>query len=199
MRLRRYLQVIAASTSGTPAAKPLIDAAGIDRSTANAYDSLLSAFSSQAGSRRGRLASRTGSFRRPERHLADPAFMQPLLGIDPRAVLHGGDLLGQILESFVVAQLRAECAVCDLSPRLFHLRDANGRDEAGLLIELADGRVIGIEVKAESAPGHDAARHLRWLQDRVGSQLLLGVVVHTGPRPYQLDDFLALPICALWG
>ena len=41
MRLRHYLQAVAASTAGTPALKTLIDAAGIERPTANAYDGLL--------------------------------------------------------------------------------------------------------------------------------------------------------------
>jgi hypothetical protein len=39
--LRHYLQAIAASTAGTPTLKTLIDAAGIERLTANAYDALL--------------------------------------------------------------------------------------------------------------------------------------------------------------
>jgi hypothetical protein len=68
------------------------------------------------------------------------------------------------------------------------------------LIEFEDGRVIAVEVKADSAPGPDAARHLRWLRDGVGSQFALGVVLHTGPRPFRLDEsIIALPICALWG
>jgi uncharacterized protein len=52
-----------------------------------------------------------------------------------------------------MAQLRAECTVSELSPHLFHVRDANGRHEVDILVELGDGRVIGIEIKADSAPG----------------------------------------------
>jgi uncharacterized protein len=100
----------------------------------------------------------------------------------------------------VVAQLRAECAVSELSPRLFHVRDANGRHEVDILIEFEDDRVMGIEVKADSAPGPDSARHPRWLRDGIGSQFVLGVVLHTGPRPFRLDESIAaLPVCALWG
>ena len=200
MRLRRYLQAIAANTAGTPTTKTLLDATGIDRSTANAYDALLErlliteqipAWSANQLHRLVRL---------PKRHLVDPAFVGPLLGVDARAALRNADLLGRILDSFVVAQLRAECVVSELSPRLFHARDANGRREVDVLIEFADGRVIGIEVKAESAPGPEAARHLRWLRAGVGSRFRLGIVLHTGPRPFRLDEsIIALPICALWG
>jgi uncharacterized protein len=200
MRLRHYLQAIAASTAGTPTLKTLIDAAGIDRTTANAYDALLERLfiterlPAWSSSRLNRL------IRLPKRYLVDTAVAGPLLGVDARAVLRDGDLLGRLLDCFVVAQLRAECAVSELSPRLFHLRDANGRREVDILIESGDGRVVGIEVKADSAPGPDAARHLRWLRDGVGSQFQAGLVLHTGPRSFRLDESItALPICALWG
>ncbi len=200
MRLRHYLQAIASSNAGTPTLKTLIDAAGIERTTANAYDALLERLliterlPAWSSNRLNRL------IRLPKRYLVDPAFVGPLLGVEARAVLRDGDLLGRLLDSFVMAQLRAECAVSELSPRLFHVRDANGRHEVDILIEFRDGRVMGIEVKADSAPGPDAARHLRWLRDGVGSQFVLGVVFHTGPRPFRLDESIAaLPICTLWG
>ena len=54
--------------------------------------------------------------------------------------------------------------------------------------------------KADSAPGPDAARHLRWLRDAIGNRFALGLVLHTGPRSFRLDESIAaLPICALWG
>ncbi len=200
MRLRRYLQAVAASNAGTPTLKTLIDAAGIERATANAYDALLERLlitervPAWSSNRLNRL------IRLPKRYLVDPAFVGPLLGVDARAVFRDADLLGRLLDSFVMAQLRIECAVSEHSPRLFHVRDANGRHEVDILIEFEDGRVIAVEVKADSAPGQDAARHLRWLRDGVGSQFALGVVLHTGPRPFRLDEsIIALPICALWG
>jgi uncharacterized protein len=200
VRLRRYLQALAASTAGTPTVNTLTDAVGIDRSTAMAYDSMLEslfitdrlpAWSANQLSRLVRL---------PKRHIVDPAFLGPLLGVDLRGVMRDGDLLGRILDSFVLAQLRADAEVSELAPRLFHLRDANGRHEVDIVAELPDGRVIGIEVKADAAPGPADARHLRWLRDSIGSRFAAGIVLHTGPRPFGLDDAIcALPICAFWG
>lgn len=200
VRLRRYLQALAASTAGTPTMNTLADAVGINRSTAMAYDSMLEslfiterlpAWSANQLSRLVRL---------PKRHIVDPAFLGPLLGVDHRGVMRDGDLLGRILDSFVVAQLRADGEVSELTPRLFHLRDANGRHEVDIVAEFPDGRVIGIEVKADAAPGPPDARHLRWLRDSIGSRFAAGIVLHTGPRPFSLYDTIwALPICALWG
>ncbi len=200
MHLRRYLQALAASTGGIPTLKTLIDAVGIDRSTAKAYDAMLEtlflteqlpAWSTNRLSRLVRLS---------KRYLIDPAFVGPLLGVDVRAAMRDGDLLGRVLDSFVVAQLRADCTVSALAPRLFHVRDANGRHEIDVLAEFANGRVVAFEVKADAAPGPHAARHLRWLKDALGDRFAAGVVLHTGPRPFRLEEAIfALPICALWG
>jgi uncharacterized protein len=199
IRLRRYLQAIAASTGGAPTLKTLLDATGIDRATATSYDTMLeSLFLTEqlpawSANRLNRL------IRLPKRHLVDPAFVGPLLGVDLRAVMRDGDLLGRVLDSFVVAQLRADCVVSKLSPRLYHVRDANGRHEVDVLAELANGRVVGFEVKADAAPGPNAARHLRWLKDALSDRFAAGVVLHTGPRAFRLEeDILALPVCVLW-
>lgn len=199
VRLRRYLRAVAACAGGTPSLKTLIDTAGVDRRTATAYDGLLEhlfmteQLPAWAANRRNRLV------RLPKRYLIDPAFLGPLLGVDARAVLRDSDLLGRLLDNFVVCQLRADCVVSDLSPRLYHIRDANGRREVDILIELADGRVIGIEVKATAAPVPEDARHLRWLQGVTGTKFAAGVVMHTGPRRFRLGERLyALPICTFW-
>jgi uncharacterized protein len=199
LRLRRYLRVLAASAGGIPTTATLIDAAGIDRRTVTAYDTLLQhlfiteQLPAWSASRLSRLVHL------PKRYLADPAFLGPLLGVDVRSVLRDNDLLGRVLDNFVVSQLRDDCLVSDLSPQLFHLRDANGRREVDILVELADGRVIGIEIKATAAPVPEDARHLRWLQETLGDKFVAGVVMHTGPRRFRLGEALyALPICAFW-
>ena len=199
VRLRRYLRVLATSTGGIPTTKTLVDATGIDRRTATAYDGLLEhlfiteQMPAWAANRLNRLVHLS------KRYLVDPAFLGPLLGVDARAVLRDNDLLGRILDNFVVSQLRADCVVSDLLPQLFHIRDTNGRREVDILVELADGRVIGIEVKATAAPVPEDARHLRWLQDVMGKKFVAGVVMHTGPRRFRLGEALyALPICTFW-
>jgi uncharacterized protein len=104
-----------------------------------------------------------------------------------------------VSKSGVAAQIRAELPVCASRLRLYHLREEHGRHEVDLLAEFGAGRVVAFEVKAGAADLH-AARHLAWLRDRLGERFVRGVVFHTGPRPFELDDrILALPVCALWG
>lgn len=199
MLLRRYLQALARNTAGTPALRTILDAVKLGRGTANAYDALLERLliSEQVPAWSSNHLNRL--VRMPKRYLVDPGLVGPLLGVDAHAVLRNADLLGRIIDTFVVSQLRAECAVSEYSPRLFHLRDANGRHEVDVIIECADGRVMAIEIKADAAPGPDAAAHLRWLRDSIGDRFSLGIVMHTGPRPFRMDEsILALPICSLW-
>lgn len=198
-RLHQYLQAWAISTAGVVDQTKLYEAAGISRSTALAYDRLLGnllvteTVPAWASSRVKRLT------RMPKRFVADPGLACAVLGVDAEGVLADGDLLGRIIETFVVAQLRAELPLSDLSPRFHHIRTEKGRQEVDLAIEYGAGRLVGIEVKAKSAPTAHDARHLQWLRDEIGDKFVHGVVFHTGPALYPLaDQVTAVPICSLW-
>jgi len=199
-RLRRYFEAFALSTAGTAADTTLLEASGVNRKTAVAYERLLTnlfvveAIPAWTSNRLKRLALR------PKRYLVDPALAVAALRLDQSAVLRDGDVLGRLLDTFVMAQLRSELAVCETRPRLFHLRDEHGRHEIDIVAELGGGDLLAFEVKADAAPGRNSARHLAWLRERIGERLLRGVVFHTGPGLYELDDrIIAVPICALWG
>jgi len=198
-RLRRYFQALASSTAGVVEDKKLYDAAGINAKTAAAYDRLLTnlliveAVPAWTTNRLKRLA------RSPKRYVTDPGLVGAALRVDVDGVMRDGDLLGRVLDSFVMAQIRAEIAVGAARLRSYHLRQQQGRHEVDIILEAGNGRVIAIEVKAEAAPTRISARHLRWLRDELGDRFIAGLVLHTGPRPFALDDrLLALPICALW-
>lgn len=199
-RLRRYLEAYVSRTAGIVEDTTLLEAAGLDRRTGLAYERLLTnlfvveSVPAWTSNRLKRLA------RRPKRYLVEPALLAAVLQLDARAVFRDGDLLGRLLDTFVAAQLRAELASSSRRPRLYHLREEHGRQEIDLLAELGGERMIAIEVKADAAPDRQAARHLRWLRDRLGDRFVAGVVFHTGPVVFPLDErILAVPICALWG
>jgi predicted AAA+ superfamily ATPase len=135
----------------------------------------------------------------PKRYLVDPALMATALRLDAPAILRDGDLLGRLLDTFVMAQLRPEAEVSALRPRLYHLREKEGRHEIDIVGEVGTG-VVAVEVKATAAPTAADASHLVFLRDRLGDRFLGGAVLHTGPRAFVLSDrVFALPICALWG
>ena len=198
-KLRRYLSTVALNTAGTIADAKLLDAARITKQTARAYNRLLQNLlivDNLPAWTSNRLKRSTLA---PKRHLVDPALMVGILGIAATDVMRDGDLLGRILESFVVAQLRAECALMSLPPRLHHLRTAQGRQEIDIVIEVGARRLLAIEVKASSAPTEHDARHLRWLHNELGPEVVTAVVLHTGPHTFKLDEhIIAAPISTLW-
>jgi predicted AAA+ superfamily ATPase len=198
-RLRRYFEAYALNTGGIVSDATLLRAAGIDRRTAVAYEQLLAnlfvveAMPAWTSNRLRRLS--LGS----KRYFVDPAIPAAALRLNADAVLRDGDLLGRLLDTFVAAQLRAECAGSDTRPRLYHLREEHGRREVDVLAEIGGRDLLAFEVKADAAPGRDAARHLVWLRDRLGERFVGGIVFHSGPRAFKLDEKVtAAPICALW-
>jgi predicted AAA+ superfamily ATPase len=197
--LRRYLSVLAVNTAGLPAESTLCSAAGINAKTAQAYQGLfqrmfvLDLVPAWFSNRIKRL------IKAPKRYLVDPALVAAVLGLGRDAILYGPDMLGRLLDTFVAAQLRAELAASSYNPRLYHLREEQGRREVDLLIETAAGQLIGIEVKAATTVTASDARHLAWLRDETGDAFSAGIIFHTGPHVFAVSDrIIAAPVSALW-
>lgn len=198
-RLRLYFEALALNTAGLAQSKTLYDAAGIDHKTASAYERLftnllvLDILPVWSTNRLSRM-TRTG-----KRYLVDPSLVAAALDLDERAVLRDGDLLGRMIDTFVLAQIRPEVALTSSRSRLYHLRSRDARHEIDLIAERAGGDVVAIEIKSSAAPTRNDARHLEWLREQLGERFLAGAVLHTGPRPFQLAErIFALPICTLW-
>jgi uncharacterized protein len=199
-RMRRYLGVLASSTAGTPSMNTLLEAASLNRETALRYDMLLERLfvteqiPAWSNNRLTRLSAHS------KRYFCDPGLVATLLGTDRRTLLRDADLLGRIMDTFVVAQLRPELALGTHPVQMFHLRQ-DGRREVDLVLERSDGAVLAIEVKAASSVTKRDARHLVWLRDSLMPKTFrAGIVFYTGPLITQLEERIwAVPICALWG
>ncbi|MDE3077247.1 MAG: DUF4143 domain-containing protein, partial [Chloroflexota bacterium] len=187
------------NTAGVVSDQALLEAGGVNHATAAAYERLLTdlfvvdALPAWFNNRLSRL------IRLPKRFIVDAGLWAALINADGGAVLADATLLGRCLETFVLSQLRAELEVCRSRPRLYHLRDRDGRHEVDLLVEYGANRVAGIEIKAAAAVSTDDAKHLRWCRSALGDRFIGGVVLHTGSRLFQLEEgIVAAPIAALW-
>lgn len=199
IRLRRYLEAIALNTAGVVDDTTLYEAARINKDTARAYHRLLQqlmVLEELPAWTSNRLKRLTLA---PKRHLVDPALLVGILGVTATDVLHDGTLLGQVVDSFATAQIRAELALMAPAPRLHHLRTAQGRQEIDLIIEVGHRRLVAIEIKATAAPAPDDSKHLRWIRRELGDQVIAAVLFHSGPMTFSLDEgVIAAPIAALW-
>ena len=198
-RLYRYLEAYALNSAGTPHDKTLYDAAGVSRKTAMAYEqrlrdlAVVDSLPAWSTNRLKRL-SRTG-----KRFVVDPGLLTGILRVGIDDVLADGALLGRMIETFVVAQLRAEALASRSRYRLAHLREQNGRREVDVIAELGGGRIIGVEIKASGKVGRSDARHLVWLSKAMEDRFAAGAVLHTGHDTFELADrIVAAPISTLW-
>ncbi len=197
--LRRYFEALALNTAGIAADKTIYDAAKANRMTAAAYERLLTnmfvldTLPAWSANRLSRL-TKAG-----KRYLTDTSLFAAALHLDELAVMRDGNLLGRLIETFVLAQIRPELELRGFKPRTYHLREKNGRHEIDLVVELSAGRVLAIEIKSSAAPTRGDARHLEWLREQLGERFVAGAVLHTGPRPFRLSErIFALPIATLW-
>lgn len=136
--------------------------------------------------------------RTPKRYLLDSGIVAAQLRLDVAGVRRDGDLLGSVLDTFVMAQLRVEAAMSETEPTLYHLRSEQGRHGVDIVVEYADCAVFGFEIKAGGGPSAEDAKHLSWLRDELGDRFIGGAVLHSGPRRYPLAErIVAIPICTL--
>ena len=134
----------------------------------------------------------------PKLHLVDTGLACHLIGTDARRLSEDRPLLGRLLESFVVGELRKQVSWNDPRTSLYHFRTATG-SEADVVLEKADGSVAAIEVKASATVAASDFAALKALRDQLGKQFRVGVVLYLGDQIVPFGDKLWLvPVPALW-
>ena len=146
------------------------------------------------------LSSRSGAT--PKMHVVDSGVAARLLRATPekRASLDATALteFGNLLETFVVGELRKQVSWLQASAMVGHWRTHDG-DEVDYVIEFDDGRVLGFEVKAKERVASSDLKGLRKLRDLLGDRFIAGVALSTGPRSYNFEDrLLVMPVDRLW-
>jgi len=214
--LRRWLTAYAAATATTASYNSIMDAATAGQSDKPAKTTtigyrdtlerlwLLDEVPAWTGTRSA-IASLGQA---PKHHLADPALAARLLGVNAAALVSSpspdgpliprdGTLLGALFEGLVTLSVQVYAAV--VGARVSHLRTKGGDHEVDLVVTRDDGRLVALEVKLAPVPTDEDVRHLRWLKERVGDDLLDAAVITTGPAAYRRPDGIAVIPAALLG
>ena len=134
----------------------------------------------------------------PKVHLADSGFATWLCGINSAAELVKDTMWGHLLETFVVNELRSMATWAKNPAEPYHFRMDTGK-EVDLVLEDAQGRITGIEVKAGASIGHRDLDGLVELRKAAGPKWVRGIVLHAGPgvTPFS-KDLHAVPMSAIW-
>ena len=137
--------------------------------------------------------------RRAKVFITDPGLAAWLLGRTAEALAEPTDpATGQLVETFVHAELRRQLSWATAEVSMFHWQDRAGA-ELDLVLEAADGRVVGIEIKSGQTAKPEWFRWLTRMRDDLGPQFVAGIALYTGREVLPFGDrLLAVPIPALW-
>ncbi len=134
----------------------------------------------------------------PKLHLCDTGLAAALLRVDAAALWRDRALLGQLLETFVLQELRRIGSWQEEPVTFHHFRDKDGV-EVDLVLERGAHEVAGVEVKAAASVTENDFRGLRKLQSAAGTGFRCGVVLYDGEHALPFGPGLyAVPIRALW-
>ena len=134
----------------------------------------------------------------PKLHFGDTGLACALLGIDAAVLMADRPLLGQLLETFVLQELRRQTSEYDEALTFFHYRDKDGA-EVDIVIERGARVLAGVEVKASATVTASDFRGLRRLREVAGKRFAGGVVLYDGETSASFGDGLhAVPLRALW-
>ena len=131
--------------------------------------------------------------KRPKLHLGDTGIAAALLGLDGPALAYDRTLFGQLLETFVLQELRRQAGRHN-ARSFHHFRDKDGV-EVDIVVERGVASVSGIEVKASGTVRTRDFRGLRKLRGALGRRFASGVVLYDGEATAPFGDRLhAVPV-----
>jgi predicted AAA+ superfamily ATPase len=196
--LPRLLTLLAARSSSLLNVAELSRSLGLPHTTLTRYLALLehtflvrrtSAWSGGRG-RRVMRASRVW--------MCDTGLLADLCGLGMSRLAESPADAGPLLETFVAAEITKQLGWNRRRVELLHFRTLAGR-EVDLVLEAADGSVVGIEVKAAATVGKAEFKGLEALREAAGKRFARGIVLYTGREALPFgEDLWALPVGAIW-
>lgn len=134
----------------------------------------------------------------PKLILNDTGLLGYLSGVNIDRLERDRNLMGHMLENFVVMELRKQLGWSTERVFMFHYRTQAGQ-ETDIVLENADGRIVGIEVKASATVVARDFSGLRALSESVGERFQRGILLYTGRHAIPFaENMHALPLSNLW-
>lgn len=134
----------------------------------------------------------------PKLHVGDTGIACAVLNRSVDSLRDDRTLLGHLLETHVIQELRKQAGWSQDRIQLHHFRTKDGA-EVDAVLERSDGRIAGVEVKLSGTVVPKDFRGLRKLQEAAGDLFVSGVVLYDGEQVIPFGDGLfAVPLERLW-
>jgi uncharacterized protein len=196
--LKRLVRALAGSMARPLNTRRIASEVGLPASTTERYLSLLEELFLLKRVD-GWASSATGRAQRLRKLLfVDAGLAANLCGLTGERLRRNDAPVGPLVENFVLGELARQLTWAETRAHLFHYRTKE-HVEVDAVLEAADGRVVGIEVKAAETVHHADFAGLRHLQSRLADRFHLGLVLYAGRTVASFGDRLvAAPIDLLW-
>lgn len=134
----------------------------------------------------------------PRMHFLDSGLLASLVGLNETGVARDRRRFGPLLESHVFGELLKLASWAEDDYRIYGYRDRDG-GEVDFVVENAEGRIVGIEVKAAASTQAADFTGLRRLATLAGPAFAAGVVLYDGRETLPMGGGLwAMPLDTLW-
>ncbi len=134
----------------------------------------------------------------PKVHICDTGLLCYLLKIDQKGLLNKPSLLGHILETFVVMELKKQQGYAQIRTDMYYYR-TRGREEIDILLEARGGDLLAVGVKASRTLNSSDYQYILALQKDHKPENVKGIVLYPGKEVFTLGkNLLAVPIVKLW-
>jgi uncharacterized protein len=135
----------------------------------------------------------------PKLQFIDSGLLATLVDLTPDLAEQNRSRFGNVLETFVYAELLKQTTNAEGDYQLFYYRD-HDQYEVDVVAENAGGQLVGVEIKAAATIKESDLRGLKRLVSVAKDQFMLGVILYDGIETLPLGDRLwAAPISTLWG
>jgi hypothetical protein len=134
----------------------------------------------------------------PKLSFLDSGLLAALRGLTPQKIAADRGPFGALLETFVLAEALKLASWAGEPHEFFHFRDKE-RNEVDVVIEDAEGRIVGLETKAAATVTPADFGGLRRLAADAGKRFAAGYVLYDHDRAVPFGEkMFAVPISALW-
>jgi len=135
----------------------------------------------------------------PKLHFLDAGLLAALRGLTAAQLAQDRTAFGPLLETWVFSELSKLARWHEEPVRLSFLRTKD-QYEVDVVLERADGALVGIEVKAAATVQAADFRGLRQLDAEAPGRLRIGLVLYDGTQALPFGERLwAVPLGCLWG
>jgi len=134
----------------------------------------------------------------PKLHLTDTGIIASIREIDQSYLLRNPNVMGELLETFVINELKKQSQWLEQELTFYHYRDKD-KVEVDCVIESSNGDCYAIEIKAAATLSEKDFTGLKRLQNIAGDRFKIGILLYDGDHTSAFSDRLfSVPLGALW-